>query len=81
MASRIASIACVDRRTRPGWCCLLVRLAHLVDLGHVDPVPDVIIDVVDNDVDPLRLLALAACSTQYAVVPRTTVEQPGSASP
>jgi len=35
----------------------LVRLAHLIDLGHVDPVPDVIVDIVDHDVDPLRLLA------------------------
>ena len=50
-------IACVDRWTRAGGCGLLVGFVHLVDLGHVDPVDDVVVDVLDDDVDSLRLAA------------------------
>ena len=44
---RNAGIACVDRWARAGGRGLLIGLVHLVDLSHVDPVDDVVVDVLD----------------------------------
>ena len=47
----------MNRRARPDWRLLLAGLAHLVDLGDVDPVAHVVVDVVEHHVDPLRRLS------------------------
>ena len=48
-------------RARAGGCGLLVEagLFCLVDLGHVDPVDDGVVGVLDDNVDSLRLAATA----------------------
>ena len=46
----------MNRRARPDRRLLLAGLAHLVDLGDVDPAALVVVDVVEHHVDPLRRL-------------------------